>query len=72
MRSNPCNGCTPLPFIVTRGKWKRIAVPGCWDVPPCAAVRQDELKWSRATWSWEPPRGRGMAVHPGTLGIFSE
>jgi hypothetical protein len=31
---------------------------GCWDVPSCIAVRQDALKWSRATWSWEPPRGR--------------
>jgi hypothetical protein len=60
-RSNPCNCCPPLPFIVTRGgaqgEIKRDTVLGSWHVPSYIVVCQGALKLSRDALSWEPPRG---------------
>jgi hypothetical protein len=40
---------------------------GCWVVPSCVVVRQDALKWSRATWLCEPLRGRAWLFTPRRL-----
>jgi hypothetical protein len=53
-----------------KGEGEKSTVLGRWDVPSCVDVRQDALKRSCATWSWE--RQSGEAVHPRMLGASSE
>jgi hypothetical protein len=76
-RSNPCNCCPPLPFIVTRGgaqKW--VTVLGSWHVPSYVAVRRGALKPTRDALSGKPPCGRvglfplgRLAFSPSSLGL---
>jgi hypothetical protein len=75
-RSNPCNGCPPLPFIVTRGgaqggseKMYSARLLGCPVACRCRSerikVESSYLVVGAATWP-------GVVVQPGTPGISSE
>jgi hypothetical protein len=75
-RSNPCNGCSPLPFIVTRGgaqgeveKKYSAWLLGCPVARCCQSgrieVESRYLVVGAAAWP-------GVPVHLGTLGISSE
>jgi hypothetical protein len=76
MRSNPCNSCPPLPFIVTRGaaqgevkKKYNAWLLGYPVVRRCPSGRIDvESRYLIVGFVAWP----GVAVHPGTLGTSSE
>jgi hypothetical protein len=79
-KSNPCDRCPPLPFIVQgeghKGKYKRVTVLGSWHVPSYIAVRRGVSKLSCDTLSGKPLRGwvelfppRRLASSPSGLGL---
>jgi hypothetical protein len=75
-RSNPCNRCPPLPFIVTRGgaqggSKKRYSA---WSLGrpvacrcPSRRIEAESRRLVVGAAAWP-----GVTVHPGTLGISSE
>jgi hypothetical protein len=76
MRSNPCNGCYPLPFIVARGgaqgegkKKYSARLMGCPVVRRCPSGRIEvELRYLVVGATAWP----SVAVHPRTLGTSFE
>jgi hypothetical protein len=71
-KSNPCDHCPPLTFIVSRGGaqgeiQKKVTVLGSWYVPLYVVVRQVVLTSSCDTLSGEPPCGWVELFLPGLL-----